>query len=53
MRSEDVTRQEIYEMLGVEDYYDAEDCIMDLGDRLSQMDWEEMLELVAKTFSKD
>ena len=53
MRNEDVSRQEIYELLGIEDYENAEDCVLELGERLSQMDWEEMLELVASTFSKD
>ncbi len=53
MRNEDVSRQEIFELIGVEDYYNAEDCVMELGDILSKMDWEEMLSLVSKTLSKD
>ena len=53
MRNEDVSRQEIYELLGIEDYYNCEDHVMELGDKLSEMDWEEMLCLVAETFSKD
>ncbi len=52
-RGEDVSRQEIFELIGVEDYYNAEDCIMELGDILSKMDWDEMLSLVSKTLSKD
>lgn len=53
MRNEDVSRQEIYELLGVEDYYNAEDHVMELGAILSGMDWEEMLHLVSSTLSKD
>ena len=53
MRNEDVSRQEIYELLGIEDYYDCEDHVMELGNQLSGLDWEEMLSLVADTLSKD
>ena len=53
MRGEDVSRHEIYELLGIEDYYNCEDHVMELGDKLGGLDWEEMLSLVATTFSKD
>ena len=53
MRGEDVSRQEIYELLGIEDYYNCEDHVMELGSQLNGLDWEEMLSLVATTFSKD
>ena len=52
MRSEDVSRQEVYELLGVEDWQEAEDCVMELGDQLSDMDYEDMLNLVSRTLSK-
>lgn len=51
MRSEEVSRQEIYELLGIDDYYDAEDNVMDLGVQLSGMDYEEMLKKVAESLS--
>jgi hypothetical protein len=53
MRNENVSRQEVYELLGIEDYYNCEDHVMELGNKLSVLDWEEMLNLVAETFSKD
>jgi hypothetical protein len=53
MRGEEVSRQEIYELLGIEDYYDCEDHVMELGNQLSGLDYEEMLSLVAETFLKD
>ncbi len=53
MRNEEVSRQEIYELLGVEDYYDAEDHVMELGLVLSGMDWEDMLKMVSRNLSKD
>jgi len=52
MRSEEVSRQEIYELLGIEDWQEAEDHVMELGDQLSDLDYEDMLNLVAKTLSK-
>ena len=51
MRSEEVSRQEIYELLGIEDYYNAEDHVMELGDQLANMDYEEMLQKVAESLS--
>lgn len=52
MRSEDVSRREVYELLGVDDWQEAEDCVMELGNQLSDMDYEDMLNLVARTLSK-
>jgi len=52
MRSEEVSRQEIYELLGIDDWQEAEDCVMELGDQLSDLDYEDMLNLVARTLSK-
>jgi hypothetical protein len=52
MRSEDVSRREVYELLGVNDWQEAEDCVMELGGQLSNMDYEDMLNLVARTLSK-
>ena len=52
MRSEEVSRQEIYELLGIEDWQEADDCVMELGDQLSGLDYEDMLNLVARTLSK-
>ncbi len=49
MRSEEVSRHEIYELLGVEDFDQVEDCVVELGSILSQLDWEEMLKLVNNT----
>lgn len=49
MRDEDVTRQEIFEILGVQDFQNAEDRIMELGNMLGKLDWEEMLQKVANS----
>jgi hypothetical protein len=49
MRSEEVSRQEIYELLGIEDWQEAEDCVVELGNQLSVLDYEEMLDLVANS----
>lgn len=46
MRSEDVSRREVYELLGITDWQTTEDCVMLLGDQLSDMDYEDMLTLV-------
>lgn len=46
MRNEDVSRQEIYEMLGIENLEDAEDQVMELGSVLSNLDFQDMLETV-------
>ena len=40
------------ELLGVEDWQDAEDYVMELGVQLSDMDYEDMLNLVSRTLSK-
>jgi hypothetical protein len=53
MRNEEISRQEIYELLGVIDFDQIEDAVMELGDQLSGMDWEDMLHLVNTTLSKD
>jgi hypothetical protein len=53
MRNEEISRQEIYELLGVIDFDQIEDAVMELGDQLSGMDWEDMLNLVNTTLSKD
>ena len=47
MRDEEVSRPEIYEMLGIEDWENVEDHVMELGNQLSGMDHEDMLMLVA------
>lgn len=47
MRNEDVSRKEIYEMLGLDDWNEIEDHVMELGTLLSGLDFEPMLELVA------
>ena len=47
MRNEDISRREIYEYLGLEDWEEAEDHVMELGSMLSGMDFEPMLEMVA------
>lgn len=49
MRDEDVTRQEIFEILGVQDFQNAEDRIMELGNMLGKLDWEEMLQKVSNS----
>lgn len=46
MRDENVSRHEIYEMLGIEDFQDTEDKVIELGSKLSNLDWEEMLQKV-------
>lgn len=47
MRDEEISRTEIYEMLGIADWENAEDHVMELGSLLSGMDFEPMLEIVA------
>ena len=47
MRSEEITRKELYEILGIEGWEDADDCIYYIGDQLSKLDYEEMLVLVS------
>jgi hypothetical protein len=53
MREENVSRQEIYEMLGIKDWDNIEDAVMELGDRLSSLDFEDMLTLVANTLDEN
>ncbi len=53
MRQEEVSRREIYEMLGLNDWQDCEDHVMELGNILSNLDYEPMLELVAKRFQNN
>lgn len=53
MRGEDVSRKEIIEIIGIAGWEDAEDAVMDLGDQLSTLDHEEMLQIVAKSLYKD
>lgn len=47
MRSEEVSRREIYEILGIDEWEESEDCVVILGNQLSGLDYEEMLGLVA------
>jgi hypothetical protein len=53
MRGEDVSRKEIIEIIGIKGWEDAEDAIMDLGDKLNSLDHEEMLQIVANSLHKD
>ena len=53
MRGEDVSRREIIEIIGIKDWEDAEDAVMDLGDRLSTLDHDDMLQIVANSLYKD
>lgn len=48
MRNEEVSRKEVYEMLGIEGWEDSEDLVMELGNLLNNLDFEPMLELVAE-----
>jgi len=52
MREEDVSRQEVYEMLGIKDWNSIEDCVMELGNKLSNLDFEDMIVLVANTLDE-
>jgi len=52
MRSEDISRREIYEYLGIEDWEEVEDHVMELGSVLSDLDFEPMLELVLDKIQK-
>ena len=47
MRAEEVSKREVYELLGISGWETTEDCVMELGDQLSDMDYEDMLTLVA------
>jgi hypothetical protein len=47
MRAEEVSRREVYELLGISGWETTEDHVMELGDQLSDMDYEDMLTLVA------
>lgn len=47
MRSESISKRELYEILGIQGWEDVDDCAYQIGDQLSSLDYEEMLELVA------
>jgi len=48
MRNEDVSRKEVYEMLGIAGWEDSEDLVMELGNTLTGLDFEPMLEFVTR-----
>lgn len=47
MREEEVTRQEILELLGMEHFNQAEDAVMNLGKHLADKDFEELLQILS------
>lgn len=53
MRDENISRKEIYEMLGIKDWDTVEDCVVELGNKLGHLDFEEMLTLVANTLDEN
>ena len=52
MRGEEVTRQEILEILGFEHWQNAEDGIMSIGKHLVDKDFEEILQIVSEFSEK-
>ncbi len=52
MRDEPITRHEIFEILGLNGWENNDDAIFDLGSKLGNLDYEDMLDLVARSISK-
>ena len=50
MRNEPLSKREVLEIIGVTDYYNAEDTEYELSERFHGMELEELLELVAETW---
>jgi hypothetical protein len=47
MRGEDLSKREVLEIVGVKDWYNAEDAIYSLGTEFQGLELEELLELVS------
>jgi hypothetical protein len=50
MRNEPLSKREVLEIVGIADYYNAEDAEYALSDRFHNMDLEELLEMVAESW---
>jgi hypothetical protein len=50
MRNEDVSQREIYEIIGIKDWYEAEDIIFGLNEEYNTLDLEEILEIAIAKF---
>lgn len=50
MRGEELSKKEVLEIIGVKDWYNANDDLYELNDQYSGMDLEEILEIVASNW---
>jgi hypothetical protein len=50
MRNEPLSKREVLEIVGVADYYNAEDAKYELSERFHGMELEELLEMVAESW---
>ncbi len=51
MRQEPLSKREVLELVGVIDYYNAEDAIYDLSEEFRNYDLEELLEMIAENWT--
>jgi hypothetical protein len=50
MRNEDITQREILEIIGIKDWYDAEDLVFGLNENYVGLDLEAILEIAVSNF---
>ncbi len=48
MRQEPLSKREVFELIGVKDWYNAEDVIYELSPKFSDFELEEILEMIAE-----
>jgi hypothetical protein len=51
MRNEPISQREIYEIMGIQDWYDAEDLVVGLNTQYEGLDLEEILSIAVDNFS--
>ena len=50
VRGEPISKQELFEIMGVKDWADAEDCLFEFNSDFEDLEHEELLEMVANSF---
>lgn len=50
LRGEEISRREIFEILGIENWNSIEDAVLEFNSKYEQMQLEELLELVVNSF---
>jgi len=50
MRDEPISKQELFEILGVSDWYTADDAIYEFNSKYADLDHEDLLQLVVRSF---